>query len=160
MKISVKTVTMSLLERAGSNIKTLIIIILIVSASVTLADGFNRHSFSASFVPFFFYSFLPDIGYKFSISENDAIGFSSILAVVNRVTYTRKMGNFGLTGSLGFASAEYDLDESITFGAITGEHRIHLGDHFYTRTVAGVIFSGLTDNSAIPVLQVGLGLGF
>lgn len=160
MKVSVKTVTMSLLERAGSNIKSLIIIILIASAAVSFAEDFNRHSLSASFVPFFFYSFIPDIGYKYFLSENDAIGFSTILAVVNRVTYTRKLGTFGITGSYGFASADFDLDESTKFGVITGEHRIHLGDHFFTRTVAGVIFSGLADNRAIPVLQVGLGLEF
>jgi hypothetical protein len=146
-------------ERAGSTMKVLVILLLVVS-TVSLAEEYNRHSISVSFVPFMFYSFIPDVGYKYYLSSNDAIGFSTILAVVNRVTYTRKMGNFGLTGSLGFAADDFDLEEGTTFATVTGEHRIHMSDHFYTRTVAGVIFSGVVDMPVIPFLQIGAGFEF
>jgi len=141
--------------------KTLIIILLALTV-ISSAEELSRHSISASLIPIFPVIIYPDIGYEYAITSRDAIGFSTVLTVINRVTYSRKMGNFCLSGSLGFAAASLDIDKATTFATVAGEHRLSLGDHFYTRAIAGVLFAGdLPENMpCVPLLQIGLGYTF
>lgn len=136
-----------------------IAVILTLFAAVSPGGEFSRHSISASFVPLFLY---PDIGYEYSVTSADAIGFSTILGVVNRLTYSRKLGNFCIGGSMGYAMSSLDIEDATPLATITGEHRIRMGEHFYTRTIAGAVFAKdlPEDMFFFPILQIGLGYHF
>ena len=104
----------------------------------------------------------PEVGYEYALSKNDAIGFSTTLAVVNRFTYTRKIGYFCLAAGIGYASANLDIDDATKLCTVTAEYRQSFGDNFYTKLVAGGLFvSDPPDYMPwLPILQLGFGYGF
>ena len=136
-----------------------IALILILFAAVSLGEESGKHSISASFVPLFLY---PDIGYEYSVTSEDAIGFSTLVGVINRLTYSRKLGNFCIGGSFGYALGSLDIENASPFATFNGEHRIRLGENLYTRTIVGVFFAKNVGEGMyfVPILQLGLGYHF
>ena len=131
---------------------------------MTLSNGenFSRHFVSASIIPIDPGLLYPDVTYEYSLTENDAIGIASGVGLINRFTYTRKIGVLCLSGSLGFAIPEHDFHRLLTFSAISAEYRQPLGEHLFARIVgSGVFFEELPyDLPLIPVFQVGFGWAF
>ncbi len=140
----------------------LLTICLILTASIATSSEFNHHSISATVVPIDPGLIYPDIGYEFFFSKNDAIGFSSGVGLINRLTYTRKIGLLCLTGSLGFVIPQHDFHQLETFTALSVEYRQPLGEHLYSRIVgSAVFFEELPyDLPLIPVIQIGFGYNF
>ena len=136
--------------------------LLFILISVSVGEEFSRHSVSATVIPIDPGLIYPDISYEYSLSQNDAIGFASGVGLINRATYTRKIGVLCLSGSLGFIIPEHDFHRLETFSAISAEYRQFLGEHLYSRIVgSGVFFEELPyDIPLIPVFQVGFGWAF
>ena len=89
--------------------------------ALCVADDFSHHSISATVIPLDPGLLYPDISYEYSLSQKDAIGFASGVGLINRVTYTRKMGVLCLSGSIGAVIPEHDLHRMETFTAISAE---------------------------------------
>ncbi|OPL19106.1 MAG: hypothetical protein AVO35_12595 [Candidatus Aegiribacteria sp. MLS_C] len=125
-------------------------------------EGFSRHSVSATVIPIDPGLLYPDIAYEYSLTSNDAIGIASGVGLINRITYTRKIGVLCLSGSLGAVVPEHDLHRIETFTAISVEYRQSLGENLYSRIVgSGVFFEEMPyDIPVIPVIQVGFGWAF
>jgi hypothetical protein len=139
-----------------------ILAILLMLAAVSTSGEFNRHSVSLSIVPIKPLYFYPDLGYEYSITDKDALGFYTVVGIVNRIAYSRRIGDFRLAGSLGFAFEDQDFSNTTVIYAFTLEHRVEWSEHIYTRTLIGAGFAeGLFgDMPFVPVLQVGLGYSF
>lgn len=131
---------------------------------VALSNGedFSRHFLSATVIPIDPGLLYPDITYEYSFTRNDAIGIASGVGLINRITYTRKIGVLCLSGSLGALVPEHDLHRTEAFTAISAEYRQSLGENLYSRIVAsGVFFEEMPyDIPVIPVIQVGFGWAF
>jgi hypothetical protein len=125
-------------------------------------EDFSRHSLSATVIPIDPGLLYPDIAYEYSLTPNDAIGIASGIGLINRFTYTRKIGVLCLSGSLGAVVPEHDLHRTVAFTAISAEYRQPLGEHLYSRIVAsGVFFKEMPfDIPVVPVIQAGFGWGF
>ena len=140
--------------------KTASVLIPILLA-VSTAEDFHRHSISATVIPIDPGLIYPDVGYEYSLTENDAIGVSSGVGLINRFTYTRKIGVLCLTGSLGMLTPDHDFNRMEAFTAISAEYRQPLGEHVYSRIVgSAVFFEDLPyDLPLIPVIQIGFVYG-
>ncbi len=125
-------------------------------------EDFSRHFVSATVIPIDPGLLYPDITYEYSLTQNDAIGIASGVGLINRITYTRKIGVLCLTGSLGAIVPDHDLHRIEAFTAISAEYRQDLGENLYSRIVAsGAFFEEMPyDIPVIPVIQVGFGWGF
>jgi hypothetical protein len=131
---------------------------------VALSQGedFSRHFVSATVIPIDPGLLYPDIAYEYSLTRNDAIGFASGVGLINRITYTRKIGVLCLSGSFGAIVTEHDIHRIETFTAISAEYRQPLSENLYSRIVgSGVFFEEMPyDIPVIPVFQAGFGWGF
>lgn len=138
------------------------LVLLFLLMTLSAGEDFSRHSVSATVIPIDPGLIYPDISYEYSLSQNDAMGFASGVGLINRVTYTRKIGVLCLTGSFGALVPEHDLHRIETFAAISAEYRQSLGEHLYSRIVGSAVFFEEMpyDIPLIPVFQVGFGWAF
>lgn len=137
-------------------------VLLFIIMAVSAGEDFSRHFISATVIPLDPGLLYPDVGYEYSLTKNDAVGISSGVGLINRLTYTRKIGVLCLTGSFGAIIPDHDFNRLETFGAISAEYRQSLGDHLYSRIVgSGVFFEEMPyDLPLIPVIQIGFGWAF
>lgn len=138
------------------------VIFLLTLLAVSSAEEFTRHSLSATVIPVNPGLLYPDIGYEYSLSENDAVGVSTGVGLINRFTYVRKIGLLCLTASAGIVVPDHDIERREGFAALSAEYRQSLGEHLFSRIVgSAVFFEDLPyDLPAIPVLQIGFGWDF
>jgi hypothetical protein len=152
--------------------KTVIILLLILSV-VAVSGGFKRHAVTASAgIPGLI---VPEFAYEYSFDAENKISIAGgfiLLAPEFRLSYTRMLSSFELSGSVGQV-ASIDANDGVfggilsggtqgaTFFSGTGGYR-HTADCGFIFRVAGGggYFFGAKNSGAIPFFQLGIGYAF
>jgi hypothetical protein len=152
--------------------KTVIILLLVLSV-VAFSEGFKRHAVTVSAgIPGLI---IPELAYEYSFDAGNKISIAGgfiLLAPEFRLSYTRMLSSFELSGSVGqvtsfdgnggvFEEILSGGTQGTTFVSGTGGYRYTADGGFIFRVAGGGgYFFGKDKSGFIPFFQLGIGYGF
>jgi len=150
-----------------------VIIVLLLLSVVAFSEGFKKHAVMASAgIPGLI---VPEFAYEYSFNARNKISIAGgfiLLAPEFRLSYTRMLSSFELSGSVGKV-ASFDGNGGVfeeilsggtqgaTFVSGTGGYRYTADGGFIFRVAGGGgYFFGAKNSGVIPFFQLGIGYAF